>query len=237
MLNRHSGIPLYRQLSELLETQVVRDLEPEERLPSEGTLAHEFGVNRLTVRHALADLARQGLIETLHGKGSFATGAPHRYEVAVGGGASFTEAMEASGRMVELRLLRTAGDDDPEIRRVLRTRGSLRRYEQLRLVDGVPWSLSTTWLVPRRWPDLDRHWKGDTSLYRVLEGHYGVSMRRSARTFTAVAAGARDAEHLMVPVGSPILVVSGLNVGPDGEPLAAVEHRNRGDRIVFTVTP
>lgn len=234
-LNRHSDRPLYRQLADALEARVTTELVADERLPSEGELAGEFGVNRLTVRQALAELARQGLIQTVHGKGSFVVGTPLRYEIAAGHGASFSRAMETAGRNVEVRLLLTAADDDPARRRHLGTRGRLRRYEQLRLVDGAPWSLTTTWLAPRRFPDLDRHWAGDGSLFDALEDHYGVSMIRASRTFTATAATARDAEHLMVPVGFPLLVVSGPNTDAGGEPLVLVEHRTRGDRIQFTV--
>nr|WTB30935.1 phosphonate metabolism transcriptional regulator PhnF [Streptomyces sp. NBC_00830] len=236
MLNRSSPVPLYRQLTDLLEGRIAGgDLSPDDWLPTEGELADTYGVHRLTVRQALADLARRGLISTVHGKGSFVSRPTIRYEVGPGHEASFTRAMRAADRVVELRPLRSGTDTDPDVRAALGTRGQLRRYDALRVVDDVPWSVSTTWLPARRFPGLDRHWRGDTSLYEVLAGHYGVHLVRQSRTFAATAAGALEAEQLMVPLGAPVLLVRGLNVDEEGHPVAVVEHRFRGDRVEFTV--
>lgn len=234
-LNRASDRPLYRQLTELLGTRLHEEFTPGDRLPTEADLAAEYDVNRLTVRQALADLIRQGLVETVHGKGSFVSQPALRYEVAAGSEASLSRAMRAAGRDVQLRLLRSGTEDFAELRRALRTRRPAYRFDLLRLVDGTPWSLTTTWLSATRFPSLTEHWHGDTSLFDVLEQRYGLRTVRADRSFASVPATVLDSEHLLVPVGSPILAVRGMNVTHDGDPVAVVEHRFRGDRIQFTV--
>ena len=61
-------------------TQVARDIEkdiragvlaPDTRLPSEVELAEQYGVARMTVRRAVARLRDNGLVVTVHGRGSF----------------------------------------------------------------------------------------------------------------------------------------------------------------------
>jgi DNA-binding GntR family transcriptional regulator len=61
-------------------TQVARDIErdigagrlaPDTRLPSEAELAQQYGVARMTVRRAVAQLRDKGLVITVHGRGSF----------------------------------------------------------------------------------------------------------------------------------------------------------------------
>jgi len=42
---------------------------PGDKLPTEAALAARFGVNRHTVRHALADLADRGLVRSRRGRG------------------------------------------------------------------------------------------------------------------------------------------------------------------------
>jgi GntR family transcriptional regulator len=235
MLNRYSDRPLYRQLTELLVARLDHELRPGDRLPSETELAAEYDVNRLTVRQAIAELARQGLVDAVQGKGTFVAAPAIRYEVAAGRHASFTRAMQSQGHGVEVRLLRATPDEDPGIRRELQTRRRVHRYNLLRVVNGVPWSLTATWLPVSRFPGLHRYWSGDASLFDALEQHYGVRMVRRARSFAAVPADAVDAEHLMLPVGAPVLIARGMNVSEDGEPISLVEHRCRGDRVQFCV--
>ena len=54
------------------------------KLPSESKLANTFGVARMTVRGALAELQRQGLIETRNGAGSFLTQRARRKSGIIG---------------------------------------------------------------------------------------------------------------------------------------------------------
>lgn len=234
-LNRFSERPLYRQLSDRLEARVEAEYAPGDRLPSESDLAAEFEVNRLTVRQALAELTRLGLVQTVQGKGSFVAAPPVRYEVSGSSDSSFRHMMQASGHAVEVRLLRVTTQDDPMVMRALRTRRPARRFDLLRLVDDLPWSLTATCLAATRFRDLELHWSGESSLYDLMEQRYGVRMVRARRSFSAVPADAIDAEHLAVPVGSPVLEVRGLDVDGEGKPVAVVHHRFRGDRAQFTV--
>ena len=235
-INRHSPLPLYRQVASAIEADIVSgELAPGARLPGEVELAERHGVNRLTVRSALAELAQRGLIQTVHGRGSYVAAPAIRHDISGDREASLTRTMRERGHLVSQRLLNAADDDRPEIARALGTRGRVRRYELLRYVDESPWTLTATWLPGRRFRDLDRKWRGDDSLYDVLEREYGVGMRRAHRTIRTEASGPNDAEHLMVPVGFPLLVMEGLNVDEGGKPVALVEHRGRGDRVQFTV--
>jgi DNA-binding GntR family transcriptional regulator len=103
-----------------------------------------------------------------------------------------------------------------------------------RWVQDLPWSLALTW-VPASllYPDFD--FGPDTSLYgRLLERH-GLRMLRGDRVFTAAPADDADAEHLDVPVGAALLVLSGRNVDQHGRRIAQVAHRIRGDRAEYAV--
>ena len=67
-----AGVPLHRQLFLVLHDEIARGaIAPGEALPTEQSLCDQFGVSRITVRRALADLAEQGYIERRQGVGSF----------------------------------------------------------------------------------------------------------------------------------------------------------------------
>lgn len=58
----------YAGIADALRARMI-ELPPGTMAPSETTLAGEFGVVRNTVRRALAQLANEGLIETVPGRG------------------------------------------------------------------------------------------------------------------------------------------------------------------------
>jgi DNA-binding GntR family transcriptional regulator len=235
VINRYADRPIYRQLSDLLETQLVEEAQPGDRLPSEAELSQQFDVNRLTVRRALNELSQRGLIETVHGKGSFVASPIVRYDVSAGRDASFTRSMRELGHQVGIRLLSTETVKAPEIQDELQTRGRVMVCTTVRLVDGQPWSLSVTSIGADRFPGLAKRWTGETSLFDFLLDTHGVRMRRAYRTFAASLAEPDEAGHLQVRLGAPILEMRGLNVDQADNPVALVQHRFRGDRVQFTV--
>src|SRR6202000_411990 len=105
-----AGVPLHRQLFLVLHDEIDRGvLAPGDALPTEQTLCDQFGVSRITVRRALADLAEQGYIERRQGVGSFVREhAPSEPESA---GRSYLDGLrqtqfETEVEVVELGMLR-----------------------------------------------------------------------------------------------------------------------------------
>ncbi len=235
VINRYADRPIYRQLSDLLEARLAEEASPGDRLPSEAELSQQFDVNRLTVRRALNELSQRGLIETVHGKGSFVAPPVVRYDISTGRDASFTHSMRELGHGVGLRLLTTEVVKASELQDELSTRGKVLVSTAVRLVDDQPWSLSVTCIGLERFPELAKEWTGETSLFDFLLERHGVRMQRAYRTFAAGLAEPHEAEHLQVRIGAPMLEMRGLNIDQNANPVALVRHRFRGDRVQFTV--
>src|SRR6185437_10116122 len=69
---RGGGIALWRRIAGTLEKEIASGiLAAGMQLPTEVGLAGRFGVNRHTVRRALEELSRNGLIRIEQGRGSF----------------------------------------------------------------------------------------------------------------------------------------------------------------------
>ena len=63
---------IYAAVADHVEARIrAGELQPGARLPSERDLAQEYGVAYLTVRRAAPVLRDRGLIETVHGRGTF----------------------------------------------------------------------------------------------------------------------------------------------------------------------
>lgn len=76
MVNNASMQPIYEQIVEQIKHQVVGQELPEGTpLPSVRALAKDLKISALTVKKAYDFLEQEGLIATVHGKGSFILGA------------------------------------------------------------------------------------------------------------------------------------------------------------------
>ncbi|HEY5299048.1 MAG TPA: GntR family transcriptional regulator, partial [Acetobacteraceae bacterium] len=70
-LSREDGPALWRQIETRLRGEIGRTYPPGSRLPSEADLSRRFGVNRHTLRRAIDELSRGGLVRVEHGRGAF----------------------------------------------------------------------------------------------------------------------------------------------------------------------
>ena len=96
-LSRGEGLAAWRQIADGLEADMAAGrLLPGDRLPAEAELARRFGVNRHTVRRALAVLASRGLVRATQGRGTFVEAKPLAYPI--GPRTRFSEAVARTGR-------------------------------------------------------------------------------------------------------------------------------------------
>lgn len=94
MIDKNLHIPLYIQLKEHLMEGIVSGVYPPgSQLPTEKELIHSLKLGRATVRAAIAELEREGVITKRHGIGSF---------VADRSGRSAFEPMISLSYMLEL---------------------------------------------------------------------------------------------------------------------------------------
>jgi GntR family transcriptional regulator len=203
----------------------------EGRLPTETTMARSYGVNRLTVRRALGELARDGLIRTEHGVGSFVQQPTVRHRVD-DGHASLWESMSARGLRVGHEVLATEVVEPADLQlHFEHWPGDLVRFRFRRTLEDIPWSVSEVVMPASLAP---RDWDGQKSLTTIL-GERNLAVVRAERAFSARLADASDARWLDVQVGAAVLVVSGYNTDTEGHEVMRVRHHTRADRAEYVI--
>lgn len=71
-INNSSTVPLYEQIQNQIKVQILNSLlRPGEGLPSIRNLAKELKVSIITTKRAYEELEKEGLIQTVTGKGTF----------------------------------------------------------------------------------------------------------------------------------------------------------------------
>lgn len=208
---------------------VARTLEQEIRqghvghgaqLDSEGGLMRRFDVSRNTVRRGLEILARQGLITTRTGIGSFVTYDGTTIDSNVG----WTVALSHGTGAVETRLLDLSRGACAMADARLGRTGSYLRVDRLRLTDGCGISLERARLP---WRDgfaatLDQGLT-DNSLSRTLAALALRAAKGQEVVGVLPALSAADAALMQRPAGQPMLRLERLTFTPDGDPLELVE--------------
>ncbi|MEW9547858.1 GntR family transcriptional regulator [Nonomuraea sp. NPDC050783] len=72
MLERGGPVPLYIQVAEMIEEQIVNgELLPGEAVLSEAAMEAEFDIARTTARNVARELRRRRLVHTVQGEGTF----------------------------------------------------------------------------------------------------------------------------------------------------------------------
>src|SRR5215469_1564507 len=104
--NPQSAIPLYFQIEQELASLIASGaLAPGSQLPSEEELVQSYGVSRTTVRKAVQELDRLGLIEIRRGRGTFVRAEKITQEFTELTG--FVEDMVAMGLQPSAKVLQT----------------------------------------------------------------------------------------------------------------------------------
>ena len=214
-----------RQLLEL-----TRTLDPGTALAPERELAARYGTSRTTIRQALAELAVEGRLLRIQGRGTFVAKPKVARVLEL---TSYTEDMRAQGLDPQSVILDTgyvAAAGELAGRLGIRAGGRVLHIRRLRLAGGEPMSIDSTYLAARRFPGLRRHLRRNPSLYGTLAAQYGTELAEAQETIETVLAGPQDASLLGVDVGFPLLLTSRHSFDADGSPVEWAQSWYRGDR-------
>lgn len=234
---RGTGVALWRQIVERIEAEIAGGkLAPGSRLPTEMELADRFGVNRHTLRRALAMLTEQGLIEATPGRGTFIKEPPLRYPIA--SRTRFSEIVSAEGRAPGGRLVGSRVETaSTEIAAALRLApgAEVLRIDMLREADGVPLTLGSHWYEAERCRDLELVVATTGSVTRALETLGLGDYRRLETRITARLADEDERQQLSLPAGRTVLVVDAINGDAQRRPIQYSRARFAADRVQLVV--
>lgn len=220
--------PLYQQLGDVLRDSIDRgDYRPGDPFPSESTLIREHEVSRITVRRAISELEREGLVVTRQGAGTFVADPSRATAQCL---VSFTSDVLRHGRTPgsELISLRTVAGPGFACQQLgLSDEVELVHIKRLRTVDDEPVYLSDAYvpaaILPTLAPD-DISRRGlDQSLYRLIERHHPVPLEVGEEVATAVIANEEVREIFELPQLSPVVRKSCLLRDRNGSPIVYEE--------------
>ena len=215
---REPGVSLWRQIARAIEDEIASGtLAPGARLPTEAQLAARFAVNRHTVRRALEELSRGGLVRVEQGRGSFV--AEDVLDYAVASRTRFSEWIrkhnkEPSGQVLALREI--AADTIISAGLALRPGAKAVMLERLGFADGRPVSLANHYFPSARFPGLLASLTRGLGISEALASCGLSDYRRLTTKVTARLPSEHEAGLLRMPRNRPLLITENINVDDSG---------------------
>jgi GntR family transcriptional regulator, phosphonate transport system regulatory protein len=209
---------------------------PGERLPSEHSLAEQFGVNRHTIRRSLASLGQMGVVRSSQGSGTYVE--DFAVDLVLGRRSRHRQNLEQAGlrgsfQVLASRIVRANAD----IAQALELRPGQQVLHMQALGDGggQPLHVSDRYFPCPRFADLAQRVSSSGSITQAFS-ELGVSdyTRRQSR-ISARLPNADQAAYLKQPIARPALYVSSVNVDPNGIPIEYACTWFAGDRVTLTV--
>jgi GntR family transcriptional regulator len=226
------SIPLHLEIADTLKREIeTGSITGGEKFHSESQLCKRFKTNRYSIRQALDQLVKMGLLQAHQGKGHYVCEQPHELQFTVTPTAGFStkagnlglepsaelinqEKEEADHRTAELLGL-TPGEE-------------IWRLDIVRYANGIPLTYSVTRLPAAFFPDLLEHTEPFHSLYTLLEQLYHIKPVRSWSTFQAVHASIYEARHLQMSPNENLLLIESIMKDERGRAVLYTSTKYRG---------
>lgn len=234
-IDRSSPVPLYHQVVQGIESAIHSGLlEPGSRLENEIDLAAQLNLSRPTMRKAMDELVRSGLLVRKRGVGTQVVSSQVRRPLEL---SSLYDDLKNNGSKPTTDVLMFAHDEaDAPTREALHLPAGAKVYHftRLRKVGGKPLALMENWVrddITTISEDLLR----EQGLYAVLR-NAGVNFRLATQRIGALVANDYQAPLLETQVGSALVSMERTAVDDTGRNVETGHHVYRADSYSFEMT-
>jgi len=205
---RDEDVPYYQQLKD----KIINDIEnghlaPGDKLPSERELADQYQISRMTARHTLTILEREGLVERRVGAGTFVSSKKIEFDFITFN--SFTKSMIGKGLTPSTQILSIYKDQArPMVANKLKipTTEEVIYIKRLRLVNQVPIAIEESCIPYLYCEGIEDLIEKDKSLYQLLEDVYGITLVKAKQYIRVAFSDDYESKCLKIKVQSPCIL-------------------------------
>ena len=209
---------------------LIDQLDVGDAIPSERQLCADLGVSRLTVRAALDDLVRDGMLIRRHGSGTFVSEPKIAQQLTL---TSFSEDMRRRGMVPGSRTLDLhVSPAGAHLGRLLHVSPSepVVLIKRVRLADHETMAIETLHVRESLVPGLTASELEQRSFYDILQERFGIEIVGGLQTIEPTVTNEEESEALGVPLHSPAFLFERTTRSATGEIVEYVRSIYRGDR-------
>lgn len=213
-LSRNTIEPLYYQIRENIRAMISSNAyPPNSMIPTEAELCQIYGVSRITVRRAILDLVKEGLLTRGKGKGTFVSEA---YGLtSMNGVQGFTQEllglnMRPSARLLSCKIRKA----DPALRAALELEegAEVVTISRLRLVNNEPCMVEVMNFPYALVPGIEQE-ELTQSIYLLMKGKYNQDIVRARDILEPIIIG--EYESKLLELTDPTAGIRSNRVGYD----------------------
>ncbi len=237
-VERQTGVALWRQITDRIRLAIGNgEYDATGMVPPETALAREFGVNRHTVRSALAALAEEGLVRAVQGRGTLIE-RKDRVTYPISRRTRFSAGLGRQVKEIGSKLLgHSEVQASGEVAAALALPpGSL--VVELQTVssgDGRLLSATIAYFPAERFPEMAQQY---ARLGSVTKAFAAQGLDDYVRVSTEIVARHADAAELgllKLSPGAIVLEALSINADLDGRPVEYSRTRFAADRMKFRI--
>jgi DNA-binding GntR family transcriptional regulator len=237
-ITRESPVPVYYQIALHLRSRIVtQEWKSGDRIPAEESLAEDYGVSRVTMRQALAELVKDGLLARHQGRGTYVKQVPqpvvHNFSLPI----LFAGQLRQLGYTLSHRILERAvfSEPLPEVAAHLQIGPgqAVAFLKRLLTINEQPAAINRSWFSGALCPGIAEKELIDNSLSGTLAQRYGFVPARSENWIEAARATESEADLLDTPRDTPLLILTSTSFLKDGTALEYSATSWLGDNIRF----
>ncbi|KAF5066158.1 putative fructoselysine utilization operon transcriptional repressor [anaerobic digester metagenome] len=201
---------LYEQVSNYIEIMIEKGtLTSGSKIPSEQELCELFNTSRITVRRAIKELSDKGVLEAVHGKGTFVSSKIKKsvHILEFGG---FADGLGGAGVTFTKKILSKGLHMADEAEKIIFQRTEpFELFTLVRLVFDAegPFSLDFAFFPADRYPGIMDRVDSDTSTFELARKTYGIHFKRVTKTIEFLTGDEEAAKILGVPLTTPLVLV------------------------------
>jgi DNA-binding GntR family transcriptional regulator len=219
-VDRDSQQKLYVQVYSIIKGRIEKgDWPTGAQIPTEDELCKTYEVSKATVRIAISELVRSGLLKRWQGKGTFVANPAPSYGMAMKTRLTedmFGEGVNASKEMV----FRGVRRPSEEILAVLDVSEDVYCILCKRVVEDEPAYLEESYVPMALFPGIEGQDICNCSFYDLIQNQAVKKVSKVIQNIEVADINGEQAQLLMLSEGTPVLLLHRLLMGADGSPVA-----------------
>ncbi len=240
-IDKDSPVPAYYQIELHLRNRISQnEWGVDKQIPSEAELSRQYEVSRVTIRQALAELEKNGIIKRIRGKGAFINSNPTPFVHDLSYFLLSSERLNQKGIFISAKLLEfdLLTDPFPYVYETLHIRpdSQVIFVKRLFTLDEKPIAISRSWISHSLVPGFHKMGLKNNKLSATLAEKYGLVPVRVEDYIELVRSTPAESKLLKTNYDTPLLLLKGVSYLEDGKPLEYSNTLWLGDCVRFHLT-